>query len=76
MMNGFLAHVADVRNYVTALILHERERIADQTADAAPDAEQEARFRAEWSEAVRAVEDWEWRDGPRETSSEPPAPGA
>jgi TRAP transporter TAXI family solute receptor len=64
MMTGFLAHTADVRNYVTALILHERERIAEQSADEIPDVEQEARFRAEWSEAVSGAEEWEWRDAP------------
>ncbi|GAB4459885.1 MAG: hypothetical protein OHK0029_23090 [Armatimonadaceae bacterium] len=51
LMSGFLAHVADVRNYLTALILAERERIAEQSADSIPDNEQEQRFIREWQNA-------------------------
>ena len=48
LMAAFLTHVADVRGYLSALILAERERIAEQARDTIPDAEQTARFRAQW----------------------------
>jgi hypothetical protein len=74
MMTGFLAHVADVRNYVTSLILHERERIAEQASDTVPDGEQEARFQAGWTQAVGVPEDWKWRDAPSDVPPEPSTP--
>ena len=37
-----------MRGYLSALILAERERIADLSRDTLPDAEQTARFRKAW----------------------------
>ncbi len=48
LLAAFLTHVADVRGYLSALILAERERIAEQSLDTLPDAEQTARFREQW----------------------------
>lgn len=52
LMSGFLTHVADVRGFLTSLILSERGRIAARSSDNLADAEQEARFQEQWSEAV------------------------
>ena len=54
LMSAFLTHVADVRGYLSALILAERERIAAIARDTIPDAEQTARFRAQWEGETRA----------------------
>jgi hypothetical protein len=51
LMNSFLIHVTDVRNYLNQLILSERERIAEQSSDSLPDIEQEQRFQEGWSKA-------------------------
>ncbi|MBC7806388.1 MAG: hypothetical protein H7145_09575 [Akkermansiaceae bacterium] len=48
LMSAFLTHVADVRGYLSALILAERERLSEMSRDTIPDAEQSARFRAQW----------------------------
>jgi hypothetical protein len=48
LMSAFLTHVADVRGYLSALLLAERERVADLSRDTIPDAEQIARFRELW----------------------------
>lgn len=51
LMSAFLTHVADVRGYLSAVILAERERLASITGDALPDAEQIARFREQWEKS-------------------------
>ncbi|MBC8140501.1 MAG: hypothetical protein H7Y38_03575 [Armatimonadetes bacterium] len=48
LLAAFLTHVADVRGYLSALILAERERLAEISRDTLPDAEQTARFREQW----------------------------
>lgn len=53
LMSAFLTHVADVRGYLSALILAERERIADLSRDTIPDTEQNARFREQWESVAR-----------------------
>ncbi|MBC8136911.1 MAG: hypothetical protein H8F28_13595 [Fibrella sp.] len=53
LMSAFLTHVADVRGYLSALILAERERISELSRDTLPDAEQTARFRAEWERSKK-----------------------
>ena len=52
LMSGFLTHVADVRGFLTSLILSERSRIAARAADSTPDDIQEARFQEQWKQAV------------------------
>jgi TRAP-type uncharacterized transport system substrate-binding protein len=56
LMSGFLTHVNDVRGHLTALVMSERERIADEARDTVPDDEQDARFRAEWAAAIAEAE--------------------
>ena len=53
LMSAFLTHVADVRGYLSALIVAERERIADIARDTLPDEEQTARFQKQWDKQNR-----------------------
>ena len=55
LMSAFLIHAADVRGFLTSLILSERSRIARRSSDEVSDAMQEARFESQWDEAVGAV---------------------
>lgn len=55
LLNSFLAHVTDVRAYLNALVLHERERLEKK---ARRDPEHEDAIRRElWRDAVRGQDD-------------------
>ncbi|MCA9607395.1 MAG: hypothetical protein KC619_17435 [Myxococcales bacterium] len=55
LLNGFLAHVTDVRSYLNALVLHERERL-EKKARRSEDHEDELR-RELWRDAVGGLEE-------------------
>ena len=49
LMSGFLTHVSDTRDYLTRLILHERDNLEDQAQLEGREAQ------ALWNEAVRGL---------------------
>ncbi len=55
LLNSFLAHVTDVRSYLNALVLHERERL-EKKARRAQDHEDEV-MRELWRDAIGKVEE-------------------
>ncbi|MDX1933556.1 MAG: TAXI family TRAP transporter solute-binding subunit [Capsulimonadales bacterium] len=52
LLTGFLTHVADVRAYVTALMLSERDRLAELSSQGASEEEARQRFQKDWDVAV------------------------